>query len=256
VARSRGDPDRAEETLYQALAGARAIFAPGVTLIGHTTNGDDLAVGYTVFGTAASASALLRIAGVGPGDRLILTKPLGTGVLFYADARGQARGPWMEDAIASMLRTNAAASQVARAMGATASTDVSGFGLAGHLGEMLRASKAGATVSLSAIPLLPGVAELLGRGLRSTFHPENARARKALRIDPAAAARPVLDALFDPQTSGGLLFGVPPARAEEALAALHAAGDRDAAIIGEVTAPRADLALFEVVESAAAPPGA
>ena len=242
------DPDRAEETLYQALAGARAVFdAEGVTLIGgHTTNGDDLAVGFTVFGTAESAAALMRIGGLEPGDRLILTKPLGTGVLFFADARGLARGPWMESATASMLRTNAAASRVALAMRATACTDVSGFGLAGHLGEMLRAAKAGAVVNLSAIPLLPGVAELLARGHRSTFHPENGRARKALRIDRAAAAQPSLEALFDPQTSGGLLFGAPAARAADALAALHAAGDHHAAIIGEVTTPRADLALFEV----------
>ena len=242
------DPARAEETLYQALAGARAVFdAEGVTLIGgHTTNGDDLAVGFTVFGTAESAARLMRIGGLEPGDRLILTKPLGTGVLFFADARGLARGPWMEAAIASMLRTNAAASRAALAAGATACTDVSGFGLAGHLGEMLRASKAGATVELSAIPLLPGVAELLGRGHRSTFHPENARARKALRVEPAAAL-PVLDALFDPQTSGGLLFGVPAARAAGALTALRAAGDTRAAVIGEVTPPRGDLALFEVV---------
>ncbi len=248
VAVPETDPDRAEETLYQAMAGARAMFdAEGVTLIGgHTTNGDDLSVGYTVFGTAESATALLRIAGLEPGDRLILTKPLGTGVLFFADARGQARGPWMETALASMLRTNASASRVARAAGATACTDVSGFGLAGHLGEMLRASKAGALVHLSALPLLPGVADLLGRGLRSTFHPENARARKALSIPPEATAQPILDALFDPQTSGGLLFGVPASRAHEAVAALHAAGDVHAVVIGEVTPPRTDLALFEI----------
>jgi selenide, water dikinase len=248
VAVPETDPDRAEETLYQAMAGARTVFdAEGVTLIGgHTTNGDDLAVGYTVFGTAESASALLRIAGLEPGDQLILTKPLGTGVLFFADARGQARGSWMEAAVASMLRTNASASRVARAVGATACTDISGFGLAGHLGEMLRASKAGALVHLAAIPLLPGVADLLGRGLRSTFHPENARAGKALRIAPEATALPIVDALFDPQTSGGLLFGVPASRASEALAALHAAGDTHAAVVGEVTPPRTDLALFEI----------
>jgi selenide, water dikinase len=145
-----------------------------------------------------------------------------------------------------MLRPNRTASEVAIRVGASAATDVSGFGLAGHLGEMLRGSKAAAQVRLSAIPLLPGVAELLARGLRSTFHPENARARRAILVDPVAAPRPTLDALFDPQTSGGLLFGVAAARAEEALAALHAAGDKGAAVIGEVTAARADGALFEV----------
>ncbi|MCI0546180.1 MAG: selenide, water dikinase SelD [Candidatus Rokubacteria bacterium] len=242
------DPERAEEALYQVLAGARAMLdASGIVLVGgHTTSGADLSVGFTVFGIAPSADALLRKGGVSPGERLVLTKPLGTGVLFHADMRGLARGPWIEATIASMLRTNASASEVARALGASACTDVSGFGLAGHLGEMLRASKASAVVSLSALPLLPGARELLGRGLRSTFHPENAKARRALRVEPDAGASPVVDALFDPQTAGGLLFAVPAERAEAALAALHRGGDPAAAIIGEVTPPRADAAVFSV----------
>jgi selenide,water dikinase len=243
------DPVRAEETLFQALSGARALLdAENITLVGgHTTAGTELTVGFAVWGMAPSADALLRIGGLVPGDRLVLTKPLGTGVLFAADMRGLARAGWMEAAVASMLRPNGAASRVALAVGATAATDVSGFGLAGHLGEMLRASKAAALVRLDAVPLLPGVAGLLARGLRSTFHPENARARRALRLPADAAARPELDVLFDPQTSGGLLFGVPADRAEAALAALHAEGDVDAAVIGEVTPVREDLALFEVL---------
>jgi selenide,water dikinase len=164
--------------------------------------------------------------------------------------RGRARGEWMEAAAASMLRSNAAAARVARAHGATACTDVSGFGLAGHLGEMLRASKCAAVLDLAALPLLPGAGALLARGDRSTFHLENAKARRALRIAATAEVHPALDILFDPQTSGGLLFAVPAERAEAALAALHAAGDRDAALIGEVTAPRGDQALFEVVACA------
>jgi selenide,water dikinase len=97
------------------------------------------------------------------------------------------------------------------------------------------------------LPLLPGAGALLARGDRSTFHPENAKARRALRIDPSAQAHPALDILFDPQTSGGLLFAVPAERAEAALADLRAAGGGAAALIGEVTAPRGDQALFEVV---------
>jgi selenide, water dikinase len=242
------DPARAEEQLFQVLAGARATLDPeGVTLVGgHTTSGADLHVGFAIFGTAASADALLRKGGVSPGERLILTKPLGTGVLFYADMRGWARGEWMLAAEASMIRTNSAAGRVARELRATACTDISGFGLAGHLGEVLRASKCAAIVDLEALPLLPGAAELLARGHRSTFHPENAKARRGLRVTEAALRHPALDILFDPQTSGGLLFAVPAERVEAALAALHAAGDRQAAVIGEVTAPRGDGALFEV----------
>ena len=251
------DPERQEETLYQALAGARAALdAEGITLVGgHTTTGDDLSVGFAVFGFAASAGSLMRLGGLEPGDRLVLTKPLGTGVLFYADARGLARGAWIQAALASMLRANAVASRVAVAGGATACTDVSGFGLAGHLGEMLRAAKAGAVVDLDALPLLPGAAELFGRGHRSTFHPENARARRALSIAPEAAARPTLDVLFDPQTSGGLLFGVRAARVAEVVAALRAGGDVSATVIGEVGPARPDGALFEVVAGGPASTG-
>ena len=101
--------------------------------------------------------------------------------------RGRARGEWMEAAVASMLRSNAAAARVARAHGATACTDVSGFGLAGHLGEMLRASKCAAVLDLAALPLLPGAGALLARGDRSTFHPENAKARRALVMDAERA---------------------------------------------------------------------
>jgi selenide,water dikinase len=243
------DPARAEEQLYQVMAGARATLDPeGITLVGgHTTTGAELHVGFAVLGTAPSPDALLRKGGVSPGERLILTKPLGTGVLFYADMRGRARGDWMKAAEVSMIRTNAEAGRVAREQRASACTDVSGFGLAGHLGEMLRASKCAAVVDLNALPLLPGADELLARGHRSTFHPENAKARRALRVTEAAQRHPALDALFDPQTSGGLLFAVPAERVDAALAALRAAGDAGAAVIGEVTAPRSDGALFEVV---------
>jgi selenide,water dikinase len=244
------DPARAEESLYQVMAGARAALdAAQVTLVGgHTTTGDDLVVGFAVFGTAANADALLRVGGLAPGDRLILTKPLGTGALFQADMQGLARGEWIQAALRSMTRPNAAASRVARELGATASTDVTGFGLAGHLGQMLRASKTGAIVYVESLPLLPGAASLLARGITSTFHEQNTQGRRGIRV--GAADHPAIEAFFDPQTSGGLLFGVAPARAREALARLHAGGDHSAAVIGEVTALHPDGALFEIAAGA------
>ena len=241
------------ETLFQVLAGARAAFDPeDVTLVGgHSTTGADLQVGFAVTGFAPEPEALLRLGGLRPGDRLILTKPLGTGVLFHADMRALAPGPWIEAALASMLRPNAAAARVAREAGATGCTDVSGFGLAGHLAEMLRASKASARLSIDALPLLPGVAAVLGRGLRSTLHPENARGHAALTAGPEVAGRPELDVVFDPQTSGGLLFGVAPERAGAALAALREAGDRDAALVGTVVPGAPESGRIELVASEA-----
>src|SRR5262245_27054891 len=148
-----------------------------------------------------------------------------------------------------MARSNAYASRIARELGGSAATDVTGFGLAGHLGQMLRASKVAAVIDLDALPLLPGVASLLARGIRSTYHEQNTRGRRGIRITAAAAARPSVEVLFDPQTSGGLLFRIEPGRARETLERIHHAGDASAAIIGHVTAPHPDGALFEVVSS-------
>ena len=244
-------PEQAEESLYQVLSGARAALdAEQVTLVGgHTTTGPELVAGFAVFGLADDAAPLMRVGGLAPGDRLILTKPLGTGVLFQADMRGLARGEWMERALASMARSNADASRVAREMAASAVTDVTGFGLAGHLGQMLRASKASAVIDLGALPLLPGVASLLARGIRSTFHDQNTRGRRGIRIAAAAAAHPAVEVVFDPQTSGGLLFGARADQVTLALDRLRAVGDPSAAVIGEVTPPHPDGALFELVLS-------
>jgi len=243
------EPARAEETLYQVMAGARAgLDADAVTLVGgHTTTGPELVVGFAVWGLAGSADALIRIGGLAPGDHLVLTKALGTGVLLQADMRGMARGEWIGACCASMLRSNGPAARAAGLLRPSAATDVTGFGLAGHLGSMLRASKASAVLDLAALPALPGALSLLRRGVRSTAHPENAKARRAMWVDEAAARRPALDLLFDPQTSGGLLLGIPAERAEALLQALRAAGDPAAAVIGVVAAPRADGALIEVV---------
>ena len=243
------EPARAEETLYQVMAGARAALeADGVTLVGgHTTTGPELVVGFAVWGFAASAEALIRIGGAAPGDQLLLTKPLGTGVVLQADMRGLARGEWVEATAASMLRSNGSAARAMVALRPSAATDVTGFGLAGHLGEMLRASKGSAVLDLAALPALPGAVALLGRGIRSTAHPENARARRAMLVEPDAARQPSLDLLFDPQTSGGLLLAVARERGPAMLGALRAAGDGAAAIIGEVVPPRPDGALIRVV---------
>jgi selenide,water dikinase len=120
-------------------------------------------------------------------------------------------------------------------------TDITGFGLAGHLGAMLRASGVSALIDVTALPALPGAVELLARGFRSTFHEENAKVRKGIVIRTEAANDPRLELLFDPQTSGGLLFGLSPSRVDEALARLD-----EAAVIGEVRPPSEDGALLQI----------
>jgi selenide,water dikinase len=237
---------QAQETLYQVLCGVRGALAPlGATLVGgHTTAGEELFVALSISGELAAGDALLPLTGARPGDRLVLTKALGTGVVLAADAQGLAAGAWLEAALASMLRPNAHAARVARALGAGACTDVTGFGLAGHLAGLLRASGVSARLRLEALPALAGAAALLARGVRSSFHAQNAAARGTLSFGARAAECPAAELVFDPQTSGGLLFALPAARAAEALAALREAGDAAAADIGEVTPPRPDAAVF------------
>ncbi|MEN8161968.1 MAG: selenide, water dikinase SelD, partial [Myxococcota bacterium] len=200
----------AEALLLQVMAGVRAALDPlGCSLVGgHTTTGPELQVGLAITGELAAGEAPVGLAGLAPGDRLLLSKPLGTGVLLAADMQGRARGVWIETLQASLLRANDAAAAVARRFGARASTDVSGFGLAQHLGEMLRASGVATSLEAAALPALPGARTLLEGGVRSTFHAQNVASASLLCDAGRLEARPGGALLFDPQTSGGLLFGV------------------------------------------------
>ncbi|MCC6232680.1 MAG: selenide, water dikinase SelD [Verrucomicrobiales bacterium] len=231
-----GSPGIMEEQLFQVLSGAVAQFQiEQVALIGgHTSEGAELGAGFTVNGLADPAS-LLGKAGARAGDHLILTKALGTGVLMAAEMRGALPARWRDQALAAMLRSNAAAARCLREHGATACTDVTGFGLLGHLDDLLRASQRHARLDTDRIPILEGARELSEAGFQSSLMPDNlARAQKAL----ADADRPEhgsgLDLLVDPQTCGGLLACVPAERGEACLTALHQAGDTSAACIGEI----------------------
>ena len=173
------------------------------------------------------AARITRKSGLRPGDALILTKPLGTGIILAANMRGRAKASWLAAAIASMRCTNAVAARILRAHGVRACTDVTGFGLVGHLLEMLHASHVAAMLDVAAVPILPGAQELAAEGFASTLAPDNLR-----QLEVAGTVHPPVSALLaDPQTSGGLLAGVAPERAEACLAALQASG-LDAAIIG------------------------
>jgi|CXWL01.1.fsa_nt_gi selenide,water dikinase len=252
VALPLADDERAaEETLFQVLAGARSVFDPlGVRLLGgHTSRAVELQVGFAVQGVATDGGVgLLRRRGreLAAGQRLVLTKALGTGVVWHADMAGRARGRWIEAALASMQVSNAAAAAIGRRHGATAATDITGFGLAGHLASMLAGSGLSARLALAALPALPGALSLLAAGERSTFHDENARLRRAMAIPTVLAADPRLELLFDPQTAGGLLLVVPAAASAGVLDELQAACAGAAVDVGEVAVTREDGAVIEV----------
>jgi selenide,water dikinase len=215
--------------LSAMLQGANEVLREaGCALVGgHSAEATETALGFAVTGLVDSGK-ILRKAGLRPGDRLILTKPLGTGIILAGHMRGNARAQWLIAAIASMRTTNAAAARIAMAHRPHAGTDVTGFGLAGHLQEMLVASGVGAVLRLEAIPALPGAWALAAHGIESTLAPDN---RRLLGDVPETAL------LVDPQTSGGLLLGLPPSRADACLAALRQNGI-NAAIVGEVEATR------------------
>jgi selenide, water dikinase len=212
--------------LAAMLQGASEILrSSGCALVGgHSAEAAESALGFSVTGLVESGK-ILRKAGLQPGDRLILTKPLGTGIVLAGHMRGNTRAQWLMAAIESMRTTNAVAARIAMAYRPRAGTDVTGFGLAGHLAEMLAASGVGAVLWLDAIPSLPGAKALAAHGVESTLAPEN---RRVLGDLP-----PGTELLVDPQTSGGLLLGLPPSRAGECLQALVDDG-LHAAIIGEV----------------------
>jgi selenide,water dikinase len=226
-------PAIVEHDLFHMLRGALDVLEPaGAALVGgHSAEGAELALGFAVTGRGPLSGKLLRKGGLRSGDRLILTKPLGTGVILAADGRALAPARVVEDAIAWMLRSSAPAAACLLSHGATACTDVTGFGLLGHLSEMLRASDMDAVLEPDAIPVLDGALALLAQGITSSLHTDNLVALAAL--DDAAQSHPLAPLLIDPQTAGGLLAGVPADRAQHCLDELRRLGDR-AALIGYI----------------------
>jgi len=240
---------KVEADLEMMMLGANEVLreADCALVGGHTSEGAELALGFAVNGLVPR-EAVLRKAGMRPGDALILTKPLGTGTILAADMRAKAKARWVMAAIEHMCRSNREAAAVLARHGARAATDVTGFGLIGHLIEMTRASQVDVTLALERIPALDGARETIAMGVFSSLQPQNVRLRRAIRDLDQAAAHPDYPLLFDPQTAGGLLAAVPAAQAEICVADLNRAGYRQAAVIGFVR-PRGDR--LESVEIAA-----
>ena len=216
------------ETLREVLAAlSETLRGAGAELAGgHTTMGAEATVGLTVTGLPRAEP--IGLAGGRPGDALILTEAIGTGVVLAAEMQRRARGRDVAACLAAMARPQGEASRilgVARAM-----TDVTGFGLAGHLADICRASGAGARLDLDAVPLLPGALALAEAGVASTLAPANRAAVPGRFPEGARAAL-----AFDPQTAGGLLAAVPEAAAHTVLARLRDAGHDHAAVIGALT---------------------
>jgi selenide,water dikinase len=230
-----GIESKVEDTLRQLMAGALLILNDSNTALvgGHTSEGVELALGFAVNGFADRAQ-ILRKGGMLPGDVLILTKALGTGTLFAADMQHKARGRWIEAALESMLMSNRLAAECVYQHGATACTDITGFGLLGHMVEMIRPSSVDVEIDLPALPLIDGALQTVQMGILSSLQPANVRLRRAIANQAEAVNNPIYPLVFDPQTSGGLLASLPADKADECLRALHQAGYGQAAIVGRV----------------------
>jgi len=234
-----GLENKVEDQITQMMRGAIEVLnAAGCALVGgHTGEGQELALGFAVNGLIdKKLQTLMRKGGMQAGDVLVLTKAIGTGTLFAAHAQHAAKGRWIDSALKSMVQSNQAAARVLRLHGASACTDLTGFGLLGHLLEMTRPSGVDVTLQLSALPLLDGALDTIKAGIVSSLQPANARMRPALRNGEDFAQDPRCALLFDPQTAGGLLASVPAEQAEACVQALQAAGYSRTAIIGQVMA--------------------
>ncbi|MEQ8515398.1 MAG: selenide, water dikinase SelD [Chromatocurvus sp.] len=237
-----GLDDKTEDTVFQMMSGALTVLnAANCALVGgHTGEGRELALGFAVNGLAdANGDRVLRKSGMRAGDVLLLTKPIGTGTLLAAHARLAARGRWIDAALNAMCQSSDKAARCLLEHGATACTDVTGFGLLGHLLEMTRASAVDASLDLAALPVLDGAEETVNRGILSSLQPANLGLQQQLHNREDTQGHPRYPLLFDPQTAGGLLASVPASHAEACVLALRELGYAQAAIIGRVLEPSA-----------------
>jgi selenide, water dikinase len=235
-------PDKEDlQIAEQILAGGLSkMIEAGCTVIGgHSIRDQEIKFGYAVTG-CVHPNRILANSGAKAGDVLILTKPLGTGVISTAIKQGKAEHAWINAATKSMTELNKLAAEVAAQLGSEvhAATDITGFGLIGHTREMALASNVSVKIDSEKIPTLPGAAECvragyLPGGLQSNREFTESVVQFGSAVDETAKAL-----LFDPQTAGGLLLSVSAGASDQFLAVLHARGGA-AVLVGEVL-PRSD----------------
>ena len=228
-----GHPRAQRQVMRELMAGAvEELNRAGAVIVGgHSIEGPRLIAGFTVLGNQLSdpkTKGMLK-----PGDQLILTKPIGSGVLLAALMQGKLPAKDFQPMIESMLKSNQVALKLIEKFGILAMTDVTGFGLAGHAAEMLKASQCSATIRMDDVPRLQGCQELIEAGVESTLAPDNRFAADKVKLSVPESSR--YASLYDPQTCGGLLLGISSGVVAEALEFLTSQGFESSAVIGEVT---------------------
>lgn len=229
-----------EELPFSVLAevirgGADAMAKSGTTIVGgHSIDDPEPKYGFAVIGLLTSGEPITN-AGAFPGDLLVLTKPLGSGVVSTAIKRDVCPDALREAAVEVMTSLNLGAAIAMVEVGVHAATDVTGFGLLGHLSEVLSASGVGATIRALDVPVLSGVRELVDAGVYAGGSKRNLAAVRPM-LDMGEVDETTLKVLADAQTSGGLLISVAPERADALVAALAREGALSTAVIGQITA--------------------
>jgi selenide,water dikinase len=214
--------------------GSEKMREAGVALLGgHSIQDKELKYGLAVTGFITPSEILTKKA-ISPGDRLILTKPLGTGIITTAMKAGMVPGEVSAAVIHSMTRLNKSAAEAAGRFPVHACTDVTGFGLLGHLSEMVDGSGLCARIDADKLPIFQGAVEFAGMGLMPAATHRNREFRDPLTSFAPSAGRFLPYVCFDPQTSGGLLISVPEVHSEALLEQIKEGGDEAAAIIGEI----------------------
>ncbi len=216
------------------LGGLSKMEEAGVTLVGgHTVDDPEIKYGLSVTGLVHPKKILSNAKAI-PGDLLVLTKPIGTGIIATALKGRMASEKAVRQMVESMTALNRKASEKMQALGAHACTDITGFGLIGHGLEMAKASHVGLRIWANKVPVFPEAMEYARIGLIPAGAYSN-RQFFSCRMDVHSSVSAVLgDLFYDPQTSGGLLISLPPREAEELVGALREDGDHGAAIVGEV----------------------
>ncbi len=235
----RMSADLQERTLAEIMQTASDVMeSAGAQIIGgHTSMGAEMTIGFSVTGLVGEAA--ITLAGAQVGDALLLTKPIGTGVILAAEMQMRARGADVAGAYASMSRELAKDAHALRS--AHAMTDVTGFGLAGHVANICRASNVGAELDATAVPLLNGALELSEAGVQSSLYPDNLSDALTIMNAPKTARGRLM---LDPQTAGGLLAALPESEATLAIESLATQGI-EAVRIGKIIDGPVWLTLIE-----------
>lgn len=221
----------------------RVLEAGAVVAGGHTVRDVEIKFGLSVTGVVTPEN-LLTNSKAKPGDTLVLTKPLGTGYVTTAFKARSCPDEIFDVTTASMTLLNASACEAAHAGKANASTDITGFGLAGHAGEMAQASKVTLEIELSKLPLIPGVEELVSKGFKTRASASNRSFAEPMLKVQSTVDDMRLEIVFDAQTSGGLLLSVPAENADTVVEKAKAGGASFATVIGSVKEKQEGISLL------------